>query len=259
MINVYPVPAFQDNYLWLFHREGNKEAYVVDPGDAEPVLTALKQRGLNLSGILITHHHMDHTGGIDELLRHFSVPVYGPQSSRIQQINHPLKQGDQLALEPDISFQVMEVPGHTLDHIAYFAQTEEQALLFCGDTLFAGGCGRLFEGSAAQMYSSLNKLASLPANTAVYCAHEYTLANLAFAQAVEADNAELAARIERDKDTRARQQPTVPSSIGLELATNPFLRCRETSVKTAVEQREGKSLSTPADVLGAVRQWKDNF
>mgnify|MGYP000182462830 CR=1 FL=1 len=259
MIKVIPVPAFQDNYLWLFHTEGSNQAYVVDPGDANPVQKVLEEKGLQLAGILITHHHWDHIGGIDQLLALSDVPVYGPESPNIHQITHPLRQGDTLNLSEELQFQVLEVPGHTLDHVAYFCPSSSQPLLFCGDTLFAGGCGRLFEGSAEQMHRSLSKLAALPAATAVYCAHEYTLSNLAFARVVEANNAELIERIAREEHKRSLQQPTVPSTIGLELATNPFLRCTESSVKGSVQVREGRQFDNPADVLAAVRRWKDNF
>lgn len=259
MIKVIPVPAFQDNYFWLFHTEGSNQAYVVDPGEAEPVLAALKHKGLQLAGILITHHHWDHTGGIDQLLTSFDVPVYGPKSQNIRQITHTLRQGDTLSLSEELQFQVLEVPGHTLDHLAYFCPESTQPLLFCGDTLFAGGCGRLFEGSAEQMHHSLSKLAELPTATAVYCAHEYTLSNLAFAQAVEGSNTKLIERINREEQKRSQQQPTVPSTIGLELATNPFLRCAESSVIDSVQSREGCEFDSPAEVLAAVRRWKDNF
>ncbi len=272
MIQVYPVPAFQDNYLWLFHRRGYSEAYIVDPGDAGPVLHALEQRQLKLAGILITHHHMDHIGGVKQLLQHFDVPVYGPDCKNIPQVSHPLREGDSIKLSAEIAFRVIEVPGHTLEHIAYFspanatstpgegaAEEENPPLLFCGDTLFAGGCGRLFEGTAAQMYASLSKLAQLPDNTQVYCAHEYTLANLNFAIAVEPDNASLQLRLDEEKQKRQEGIPTVPSSMAREKATNPFLRCLFPSIKAAAERKTGADLDTPAAVLGAVRAWKDSL
>ncbi len=256
-IEVITVPAFQDNYLWLFHRTTDNIAYVVDPGDAQAIEKALEEHQLQLGGILITHHHFDHTGGIDALLERWKVPVYGPRGDSVAQVTHPLGDGDYCELAAEIKFQVLEVPGHTLDHIAYF--NAEAPLLFCGDTLFAGGCGRLFEGTAAQMYDSLAKLAALPSNTAVYCAHEYTMANLAFAKAVEPSNAELQARVLREQAKREQQQPTVPTSIELELATNPFMRCDQDSVRQAATSRSGENLTTGATVLGAVRRWKDEF
>ena len=256
-INVITVPAFADNYLWLFHCEGDKRAFIVDPGDATPVLTALETHQLQLEGILITHHHPDHTGGIDNLLAHKKVPVYGPGGGSVPQVDHPLIEGDTVALSNGLQFQVLAVPGHTLDHIAYFCANEKT--LFCGDTLFAGGCGRLFEGTPAQMYQSLTKLAQLPGETLVYCAHEYTMANLAFAQAVEADNAELGSRVKREGERRQQGEATVPSTIAIELATNPFLRSHEISVVKAAEHHSGQQLAEPSAVLGAIRAWKDQF
>lgn len=256
-INIITVPAFTDNYLWLFHRQGEQDAYIVDPGDAKPVIAALQQHHLHLSGILITHHHPDHTGGIGALLSYQTVPVYGPAGGSVPQVSHPLKQNDALTLDNGLGFQIFEVPGHTLDHIAYFSAEAE--LLFCGDTLFAGGCGRLFEGTADQMYQSLQTLSRLPGSTRVYCAHEYTLANLAFAKAVEGDNRALLARIEADSQRRQQHIPTVPSTIDLENATNPFLRSHIPAVADAARQHSGEPLSTPAEVLGAVRAWKDVF
>ena len=259
-INVITVPAFHDNYLWLFHIAGQSSAYIVDPGDAVPVLQALRDHQLQLEGILITHHHPDHTGGIDALLKHHKVPVYGPAGGSVAQVSHPLKEGDRVNITPELTFEVLAVPGHTLDHIAYFADPGFDApLLFCGDTLFAGGCGRLFEGSAAQMYESLNKFARLPGATRVYCAHEYTLSNLAFAKAVESDNTELLARIEQAQATRDQGLPTVPTTIDLEKATNPFMRSQIASVKLAAERHSGQPLPGPAEVLGAIRRWKDQF
>jgi len=210
-----------------------------------------------LAGIVITHHHPDHTGGINTLLEYNRVPVYGPSGGSVPQVTHPLNNGDSLSLENGLQFQVLAVPGHTLDHIAYYSANAQT--LFCGDTLFAGGCGRLFEGTATQMYHSLQSLAQLPGDTRVYCAHEYTLANLKFAQAVERDNPALLRRVKQDTATRQRNQPTVPTTIALELATNPFLRSHVPEVRAAAEQFSGKSLSDPAEVLGAVRAWKDQF
>jgi hydroxyacylglutathione hydrolase len=285
MIQIYPIPAFQDNYLWLFHRQGYKDAYVVDPGDAAPIIEALQERSLSLAGILITHHHLDHTGGIATLLDYHrqtsdtekTLPVYGPDSPHIPLINHKLKEKDCISLTGDIQLEVIEIPGHTLDHIAYFggqngsninhstnnapqdSQDVSAPLLFCGDTLFAGGCGRLFEGSPAQMYSSLEKLATLPDNTLVCCAHEYTLANLNFALAVESNNEKLQQRIDLEQQKRSMSVPTLPSNIAREKATNPFLRCGELNVKSAAELKSGETLTHPEDVLAVIRAWKDNF
>ncbi|MEX1031966.1 MAG: hydroxyacylglutathione hydrolase [Cellvibrionaceae bacterium] len=258
-INVIPVPAFRDNYLWLFHLDCDSRAYVVDPGDARPIVAALARHNLTLAGILITHHHPDHTGGIDPLLASGKVPVYGPAGGSVPQVTHPLKDGASITLDNQLSFQILTVPGHTLDHIAYFCAQGADPVLFCGDTLFAGGCGRLFEGTPEQMYQSLGKLSRLPDPTQVYCAHEYTLANLAFAEAVDGDNHALQERIATEQSKRQQQEPTVPSTIALEKSTNPFLRCDQKSVKTAAESHCGRLLDSPQQVLAAVREWKDNF
>lgn len=257
MLDVTPIPAFSDNYIWCINRSGERDAFVVDPGDGGAVLEALAHRGLELAGVLITHHHLDHTGGLDRLLAHRSVPVFGPHNPGVAQISHRLGEGDRIEVL-GVHWQVIEVPGHTLDHIAYFGDPGTP-VLFCGDTLFAGGCGRVFEGNPAMMLASLDKLASLPPETRVYCAHEYTLANLAFAAAVEPENPALKARIGRDQASRDRNEPTVPSTLGLELETNPFLRCAETSVAAHMQQRDQVDPSDPVAVFAAVRGWKDNF
>ncbi len=259
MLDVTPIPAFSDNYIWCLRRPGEADAVVVDPGDGNAVLSALDSQGLELSGVIITHHHFDHTGGLDTLLAHRSVPVYGPYNPQIAQITHRLRDGDSVEIL-GIEWEVLEVPGHTLDHIAFHGEASPgEHLLFCGDTLFAGGCGRVFEGNPAMMLGSLDKLAALPATTRVFCAHEYTMANLAFASAVEPDNAALKERVARDEETRGRGEPTVPSELSLELATNPFLRCREDSVAQHMHSREGVNADDPVAVFGAVRDWKDHF
>jgi hydroxyacylglutathione hydrolase len=230
---------------------------VVDPGDAAPVLAALQREGLTLAGILITHHHFDHVGGVPDLLAHAQVPVWGPRNPAIDCITERLGAGDRISVL-DCDFSVLEVPGHTLDHIAYF-HDGEQPLLFCGDTLFAGGCGRLFEGTPEVMHASLQAIARLPGNTRVYCAHEYTLANLAFAQAVEPDNNKLAARQRDAAALRSRGAPTVPSTLALELETNPFLRCDTSALRDAL-RRQGRPVGdSGAEVFATVRAWKDHF
>lgn len=257
MLSVLPIKAFADNYIWLLYDEQSKQAFVVDPGDAEPVIAALEDLQLELAGVLITHHHFDHVGGLETLINRYSPQIYGPQNPAIDGITQRLVAGD-VATVLGLEFQVIEVPGHTMDHIAYFHQGTEP-LLFCGDTLFAGGCGRLFEGTPAIMLESLNRLAALPVATQVYCAHEYTLANLAFAAAVEPDNEALKARISAAQETRRRDEPTVPSRLSLELATNPFLRCAEDELQQSM-CRQGKVTSTDHQlVFKAVRAWKDNF
>lgn len=255
-LNVLTVPAFNDNYLWLIH--DGQHAAVVDPGDAAPILAALKANQLKLTAILATHHHADHVGGVATLLQSFDVPVYGPAHDRIADVTVPLKEGDVVALDDlDLRLRVIDVPGHTRGHIAYYA--EEPRWLFCGDTLFAGGCGRLFEGTPVQMLASLDKLAALPDDTKVYCAHEYTVSNLRFAHAAEPDNAAIAARLREEQAKRERQIPTVPSSIGLEKETNPFLRARVPAVAQNLLLQNKLHGNDAVAVFTALREWKNNF
>jgi hydroxyacylglutathione hydrolase len=257
MLIIEPISAFSDNYIWLFYNEGSTDAAVVDPGDAAPVKAALEAKGLNLSSILITHHHFDHVGGLEDLCSTYSPEVYGPNNPGINGITRRLSEGDHIEVLGH-GFDILEVPGHTLDHIAYFNR-DEQPALFCGDTLFAGGCGRLFEGDPPMMLKSLDSLAALPDDTGVYCAHEYTLANLAFAAAAEPGNAELQERITEAERTRQRGEPTVPSTLALELATNPFMRSREEALKSSLEAQEKLNGTSPEEVFAAVRGWKDDF
>lgn len=259
MIKIEPVCAFSDNYIWCLYDTDSRQAVVVDPGDATPVIAVLNSKQLTLAAIIITHHHFDHTGGIDSLLALSPVPVYGPQNKNITQISCRLAQTDSLSVL-GLDFTVLEIPGHTLDHIAlYCADVGGEPVLFCGDTLFAGGCGRIFEGNPAMMLNSLLKLSALPANTRVYCAHEYTLANLAFAETVEANNSQLQQRIEHDFQLREAGLPTLPSTIATELATNPFLRCTKTSVIASAKLQSTNQCTSPVDVFTAIRAWKDNF
>lgn len=256
MLNVLAVPAFEDNYFWLIHDQTH--AVVVDPGDATPILTALEARKLSLTAILLTHHHADHVGGVGELLKHFKVPVYGPRNEAIAGVTQTLAEGDAVTIaEPALRLAVLDVPGHTRGHIAYFAG--DQGWLFCGDTLFAGGCGRLFEGTPEQMMASLSKLAALPDTTQVYCAHEYTLSNLRFAQAAEPGNAELDQRMRVERAKRERGETTVPSTIGLEKSTNPFLRYREPAIAKKLIEERLVSEPEPIAVFTALRQWKNSF
>lgn len=255
-VSVVPVPAFADNYLWLIH--DGVHAAIVDPGDAAPVLAALEQRQLSLVAILLTHHHADHAGGVPALLQRFPVPVFGPAKEAIPTITVPLREGMHAAVpELGLDFQVIDVPGHTAGHIAYYAA--QQDLLFCGDTLFAGGCGRLFEGTPAQMVDSLGKLSSLPEQTAVYCAHEYTLSNLRFALAADGTNPALQARIKDEQAKRDRDQPTVPSTIGLEKATNPFLRYADPAILDTLTSSGKISTREPIAAFAALREWKNSF
>ncbi|GAB3268013.1 hydroxyacylglutathione hydrolase [Chitinimonas naiadis] len=251
MLSILPVPILQDNYVWLLQHDGL--AIVVDPGEAAPVAERLAALNLRLVAILLTHHHGDHTGGVAELVQQWACPVYGPASIAV--VDHAVADGQRLLLaDIGLAFEVMAVPGHTLDHIAYHGE----GALFCGDTLFACGCGRLFEGTAQQMQRSLAKLAALPDETLVCCTHEYTLSNQRFARAVEPDNSALLARSQADEARRQRMEPTLPSHIGLERSTNPFLRWAVPAVQAAA-RGQGAEDDGPVAVFAALRRWKDQF
>lgn len=256
---VLTVPAFNDNYLWIIH--DGVHAAVVDPGDAGPVREALAAHALSLTAILLTHHHADHIGGVASLLAEWPVPVYGPRNDAIAFVTEALDEGDHIKVAGlDLELDVLEVPGHTRGHIAYVRRAPGADWLFCGDTLFAGGCGRLFEGTPAQMAESLAKLAALPDDTLVYCAHEYTVANLKFAQAVEPDNQGLALRLQDAAEKRGTRLPTVPSTIGLEKGTNPFLRYTEPGVvQSLVDAGRLEAGASPVQAFAALREWKNVF
>lgn len=258
MLTVEPIPAFNDNYIWMLQRQGTRRVVVVDPGQAEPVLKRLQDQQLELEAILVTHHHKDHVGGIQALLNYAPVPVYGPDNPAIDNISQVLKEGDTLTVL-DEQFQVFEVPGHTLDHIAYLSTSAQQPLLFCGDSLFSAGCGRLFEGSAEQMFTSLTKYIHLQPKTLVYPTHEYTLANISFAIAVEPDNLDLQEYQLWCNKQREENQPTLPTSIGREMAINPFLRSGEPSVAKGIEKHFAMSIIDPVAVFRQTRLWKDHF
>ena len=249
---VIPLRAFEDNYIWTLRND--RYAAVVDPGDAEPVLDYLQRERLELCAVLATHHHPDHVGGVADLLARHAVPVYGPRGEPIATLTRAVSEGDAVEIpQLGLRFSVLDIPGHTRAHIAYYGANS----LFCGDTLFACGCGRLFEGTAPQMAASLAKLAALPDETLVYSGHEYTLANIDFARAVEPDNEDLKARAASDAQKRKREQPTLPSTIGREKKTNPFLRCLQPAVIAAANKYLGARASDPVQVFAAIRQWKN--
>jgi len=252
MLRVEPIRALRDNYIWCIRDASH--AAIVDPGDAAPVFDYLARENLALVAILNTHHHADHVGGNRELLQRFPVPIFGPRMEAITSVTRPVDDGDLVAIpELEVQFSVIGIPGHTRGHAAYYGAN----ILFCGDTLFGCGCGKLFEGTAAEMHSSLSKLAALPGQTRVFCGHEYTLANIAFAKEVDRDNRELLEREKRDRE--APQGITLPSTIACEKATNPFLRCEEPAIVTAASTHAGKELADPVDVFAEIRHWKDNF
>ena len=252
------LPAFSDNYIWMMH--DGKNAVVVDPGDADVVFDVLRSTGLSLQAILVTHHHGDHVGGVEDLHSGTGARVYGPASEIVPEPLTRLKQDD-VVKELGLEFHVMDVPGHTSGHIAFFCpDMDGTPVLFCGDTLFSGGCGRLFEGTPAQMQSSLDALAALPGNTRVCCAHEYTLSNLKFARAVEPSNAALLKYQQNCIALRDADQPTLPSSMATELAINPFLRTREAEVAEAAKTFDARvNPSDATSVMAALREWKNNF
>ena len=260
-MRIIPLPAFSDNYIWVLH--DGCHAVVVDPGSADVVETFLAREKLELTGILITHHHADHTGGIAALCKQREVVVYGPAHETIAGVTHPVRAGETVSFTcPDLTLTVLEVPGHTIGHIAFYGpETEGMAgMVFCGDTLFSAGCGRLFEGTAVQMMDSLALLAALPGPTRVYCAHEYTLSNLAFACAAEPDNPVRDRYFADCRALREQGMPTLPTTIAQERAINPFLRAREPGVMSAVAAHAGNI--RPMDAVtcfAALREWKNGF
>ena len=257
MLTVTPIRAFADNYLWLLQGPADPaRAAVVDPGDAAAVMDTLIRRGLVLDTILITHHHPDHVGGVAELVERTGARVFGPARERMPVACTPMTGGDRAGLPGlGLEFDVFDVPGHTAGHVAYYGH----GAVFCGDTLFSGGCGRLFEGTPEQMLASLDALAALPDETRVYCAHEYTLSNLRFATTVEPENDDLQAWQAQARGLRERDEPTVPTTIGLERRINPFLRSRAPGVRRSAEAHAGEALAGPVAVFAEIRRWKDGF
>ena len=257
MLDVRPIEAFRDNYIWMIHgAAGAQKVAVVDPGDAEPVLAALAAGGLELTAILATHHHADHVGGISALVAATGAEVFGPARDRMPVECARLADGDRARIASlGLEFAVLDVPGHTAGHIALVGH----GVLFSGDTLFSAGCGRLFEGSADEMLASLDSLSELPAETRVFCGHEYTEANLRFALAVEPGNSAIMDYVKRAAALRRERRPTLPSTIELENRVNPFLRTRHENVKSSAERRAGRMLPTPVAVFAEIRSWKDTF
>lgn len=265
MFKIHPIPAFTDNYIWLISHTATGESLVVDPGDANPILRYLDNEQLTLSGMLITHSHLDHTAGIDALLaslasKNTPLKVYGPSSPDIPQVTHVLSEGDQVAFH-DLDFTVFHTPGHLPEHISYFATIDGQPSLFCGDTMFSAGCGRIFSGTHEQLQHSLERLAQLPPNTLLYCTHEYTEANLRFARTVEPDNTDIQNYQTHVANLRGQGLASLPSNIGQERLINPFIRLSAPSVKQAIAEKSQvnpQSLND-AQVFKALRQWKDQF
>ncbi|NVK22379.1 MAG: hydroxyacylglutathione hydrolase [Kangiellaceae bacterium] len=257
-VRIIPIKAFTDNYIWTLFSEQETHFSVVDPGDAQAVIAFMEAHELTLDAIFITHHHHDHTGGVQELQQRYGCYVYAPEQGRYPYADVSLKEGDCVSLwDSFYQFEVLEVPGHTMDHIAYYDKAN--GLLFCGDTLFKAGCGRMFEGTPEQFYHSLEKLKKLPAQTQVYCTHEYTLANLAFAQYIEPDNENIKQLIQKCQKLRQENKITLPSTIECELLTNPFLRCETSNLQNKAAQVLGKINPTPIETFATIRQLKDNF
>ena len=255
-MNIFPIPAFEDNYIWIVHND--QHAIVVDPGDAVPVCDYIEKHQLKLIAILVTHHHRDHIGGIKDLVGLYNTPVYGPRKEKIPCLTHPLSEGDVVEFDQlKFSLNVIDIPGHTFGHIAYLWDGG----MFCGDTLFTCGCGKIFEGTPAQLHHSLQRLASLPDETLVYCTHEYTELNLPFALICEPSNKTLKQRAQEARILRAQDKPTVPSTLGLEKATNPFLRCKEAEIIRHIEQQYGIKLPANDELatFTAMRKWRDLF
>lgn len=257
MFKITAIPALQDNYIWAVHND--TEAFIVDPGEAAPVLDFLRVHGLTLSGILCTHRHHDHIGGIEKLRAVYNVAVFGRAHEKNPHITVDLHDGEQLRLEAfDLTFDIIAVPGHLDDHIVFFAADASPQILFCGDVMFGAGCGRNFEGAVEQLHQSLQKLGALPDTTLAYCAHEYTASNLRFALVCEPGNVDVQKRAADTARLRALNQPTVPSTMTLEKATNPFLRCTSSEIVASLRQR-GLTDTSESAVFAALRQWRDNF
>lgn len=256
MLKISPINAFSDNYIWLIQtNEGNT---LVDPGDSKPIISTIDKLGITIDDILITHHHFDHIGGLESLKPLIKGSVIGPKNNAIDLLDKHVSEGD-IIESIGLEFSIFEVPGHTLDHIAFYSETEKE-VLFCGDTIFSGGCGRVFEGTFEQMNHSLEKLISLPSKTEIYCAHEYTLSNLQFALMAEPDNVDLKEYELNSKNKREKNIPTIPTTLGQELQINPFLRVAETSLREAISDKlDHSNITSNAEVFGFLRSWKDSL
>lgn len=252
MLTLISLPAFEDNYIWVLH--DGQHAVAVDPGDPAPLIDFLEAQQLVLTAVLITHHHRDHTGGNTALRQRYDCAIYAPENPRIPAATHTLRGGDSVDIaQPHLHFDVLATPGHTLDHISYVGQGS----LFCGDTLFGCGCGKLFEGSPSMMAASLDSILSLPDATRVCCAHEYTLSNIDFAKTIDGHNPALLQRERADRDARAHGRPTLPSTLALEKSTNPFLRFHEPDMTAFAAHFLNRPYPSPAEVFGAIRAAKD--
>ncbi len=256
MLEIIPLLALKDNYIWIIKNPENKHVAIIDPSEPDPALKYLKNENLTPVAILITHHHWDHVGGIPEITRKYDIPVYTPKMESVEGSTNPVGEGNIVSLpELDLALNILDVPGHTAGAVAYYSHN----FVFSGDTLFTAGCGRLFEGTPSQMYISLNKFKDLPDKTLLYCGHEYTLANLQFAHAVEPANIAIRDRLEQVRIAREKNKVTIPSTLAIEKETNPFLRCEKTDVIDAASRHVGKSLNEPGAVFAAIRDWKNNF
>ena len=253
MLNVEPIKAYIDNYIWLVST--NEGSIVVDPGESKEILNLVDSNKIDLKGVLITHHHYDHTNGLLDLTNKMNLEVYGPK--KIQGINNIVKESDKFSLI-GIDFEVIEIPGHTLDHLAFYSSNNKDPILFCGDTLFAGGCGRVFEGTFEQMFKSLKKISNYPKETKIFCGHEYTLSNLKFALEVDEDNKELADEYINVKKLISSDIPSLPTNLNKELKVNPFLRCNEINIKNKVIDKFD-IIDDELEIFTALRKWKDNF